>query len=105
LRQVRAVATLKESSGQQPTGKDSSYRPENVPISPPASAVREWMGQGSLSLLRPLRKKDDLPAVSTLRKMSKRLQTLVVGQDLFGKGAELICVRMVAVMEKFAHGV
>jgi hypothetical protein len=29
----------------------------------------------------------------------------VVGQDVFGKGAELICVRMVAVMEKFAHGV
>jgi hypothetical protein len=37
--------------------------------------------------------------------MSKRLHTLVLGQDVFGKGAELICVRMVAVLEKFAHGV
>jgi hypothetical protein len=37
--------------------------------------------------------------------MSQRLQTLVIGQDVFGEGAELICVRMVAVMEKFAHGV
>jgi hypothetical protein len=58
-----------------------------------------------LRFLRPLRKKHDLPAVSTLRKMSKRLQALVIGQDVFGKGAELICVRMVAGMEKFAHGV
>jgi hypothetical protein len=54
------------------------------------------MGQGGLRLLRPLRKKYDLSAIGTLRKMSKRLQTLVIGQDLFGKGAELIRVRMVA---------
>jgi hypothetical protein len=63
------------------------------------------MGQRVLRFLRPLRKKHDLPAVGTLRKMSKRFQTLVVGQDVFGKGAELICARMVAGMEKFAHGV
>jgi len=63
------------------------------------------MGQGGLCFLRLLRKKHDLPAVGTLRKMSKRLQTLVIRQDVFGKGAELICVRMVAGMEKFAHGV
>jgi hypothetical protein len=63
------------------------------------------MGQRGLRFLRLLRKKYDLPAVGTLRKMSKRLQTLVVGQDLFGKGAELIRVRMVAGMKKFAHGV
>lgn len=52
-----------------------------------------------------LRKKHDLSAVSTLRKVSKRLQTLVIRQDVFGKGAELICVRMMAVMERSAHGV
>jgi hypothetical protein len=51
-----------------------------------------------------LRKKHDLSAVGTFRKVSKRLQTLVIGQGVFGKGAELICVRMMAVMEKFTHG-
>jgi hypothetical protein len=58
-----------------------------------------------LRFLRPLRKKHDMSAVGTLRKVSKRLQTFVIGQDVFGKGTELICVRMVAGMEKFAHGV
>jgi hypothetical protein len=57
-----------------------------------------------LCLLRPLRNKHDLPAVSTPRKMSKHLHTLIAGQNAFGKGAELICVRMLAGMEKFAHG-
>jgi hypothetical protein len=52
-----------------------------------------------------LRKKYDLSTVRTLREMSKRLQALVLGQDVFGKGAELIRVRMVTVMEKFAHDV
>jgi hypothetical protein len=37
--------------------------------------------------------------------MSKRLQMLVIGQDLFGKGTELVCVRMPTGLEKFAHGV
>ena len=63
------------------------------------------MGHGGSRFLRSVRKKHDLPAVGTLREMSKRLQTLVIGQDVFGKGAELICVRMMAGMEKFAHGV
>jgi len=58
-----------------------------------------------LRFLRSLRKKHDLSAIGTLRKMSKRLQTLVIGQDLFGESAELIRVRVMAGMEKFAHGV
>lgn len=54
------------------------------------------MGLGGLRFLRPLPKKYDLSAIGTLRKMSKRLQTLVIGQALFSEGAELIRVRMVA---------
>jgi hypothetical protein len=76
-----------------------------VPILPPADAAWEGAWQGVFHLLLILRKKHDLSAVSTLRKVSKRLQTLVVRQDVFGKGAELICVRMMAVMERSAHGV
>jgi hypothetical protein len=52
-----------------------------------------------------LRKKHDLSAVGTLREMSKRLPALVLGQDVFGERIELIRVRMVAVMEEFAHDV
>jgi hypothetical protein len=74
-----------------------------VPILPPAGAARESERQEVVRFLRTLRKKHDLSALGTFREMSKRPQTLVIGQDVFGKGAELICVRMVAVMEKFAH--
>jgi hypothetical protein len=52
-----------------------------------------------------LRKKYDLSAVGTLRQMSKRLQALVLGQDVFGERVELIRVRMVAVLEEFVHDV
>jgi hypothetical protein len=52
-----------------------------------------------------LRKKHDLSAVRTLCEMSKCLQALVLGQDLFGERVELIRVWMVAVMEEFAHDV
>jgi hypothetical protein len=58
-----------------------------------------------LHFLLTLREKHDLSAVGTLREMSKRLQTLVFGHDVFGEGVELIRVRMVAVMEEFAHDV
>jgi hypothetical protein len=58
-----------------------------------------------LHLLSPLSKKDDLSAVGTLRQMSKGLQMLVIRQDVLCKGAELVCVWMLAGMEKFAHDV
>jgi hypothetical protein len=37
--------------------------------------------------------------------VSERLQTLVLGQDMLGKRAELVCVWMLSEMEAFAHGV
>jgi hypothetical protein len=37
--------------------------------------------------------------------MSKGLQMLVIRQDVLCKGAELVCVWMLAGMEKFAHDV
>jgi hypothetical protein len=61
--------------------------------------------QAIISLLSMLRKKHDLSAFNTLRKMSKRLKTLVLGQDVFGERVELISVWMVAVMQEFAHDV
>ena len=76
-----------------------------MPILPPADAAWEGAWQGILHSLIILRKKHDLSAVGTFRQMSERLQALVIRQDVFGKGAELICVRMMAVMERFAHGV
>jgi hypothetical protein len=99
------VATLHESNDQYPTGEGSSYRPEIVPISQPAGAAGECIGHGAARFLRTLRKEHDLPAVGTLRQMSKRFHTLGIGQDVFGKRTELVCVRMLAGMEKFAHGV
>src|SRR5437868_2138520 len=71
---------------------------------PPTRVGGGCITRRDLRLLRPLRKKHDLPAVGTLRKMSKHLHTLMAGQNAFGKGAELICVRMLAGMETFAHG-
>jgi hypothetical protein len=79
-------------------------RPELVPLSQPQRAARECVGHRVLPLLRPLRNKHDLSAVRTLREVSKSLQTLMIGQDVFGKRAELVRVRMPAGMEKFAHG-
>jgi hypothetical protein len=76
-----------------------------VPFLPPAGAGGKCAWQGILRFLRTPRKKHDPSAVGTLSKVSKRLQTLVIRQGVFSKGAELICVRMVAVMEKFAHGI
>jgi hypothetical protein len=46
-----------------------------------------------------LGKKQDLSAVRTLREVSKRLYTLVLRQDMLCKGAELVCVWMLAGME------
>jgi hypothetical protein len=102
---LKSVHVVAKSNDQQPTGKGGSYRPELVPISQPPRAGGECFGRLALRLLRPLRNKHDLSAVKTLRKVSKRLQTLVIGQDVFGKRTELVRIRMPAGMEKFAHGV
>jgi hypothetical protein len=56
-------------------------------------------------LLGLLREKDDLPAVRAVRQVSKSLSTLVLGHCAFGKGAELVCVGMMAELKKIAHGV
>jgi hypothetical protein len=48
------------------------------------------MGHRVLRLLRPLRNKHDLSSIGTRREVSKRLQTLVIGQDVFGKRIELV---------------
>jgi hypothetical protein len=61
--------------------------------------------QRRLRFRRTLRKKHYLSAIRTLREVSKRFQTLVIGQNVLGKSVEPICVRMTAGMEKFAHGV
>jgi hypothetical protein len=76
-----------------------------MPILPPAGAARHCARQGVLRFLCTLRKKHDLSAAGTLRKVSKRLQTLVIRQNVFSKGAELVCVRMAAGMESLTHGV
>jgi hypothetical protein len=59
----------------------------------------------AMHFLGPLRKKHNLSAVGTLRQVSEGFQTLVIGQNVIGKGAELVCVRMLTGMEEFAHGV
>lgn len=64
--------------------------PEIVPLSQPQRAARECMGHRVLRLLRPLRNKHDLSSIGTRREVSKRLQTLVIGQDVFGKRIELV---------------
>lgn len=94
-----------ESSDEQPAGESSGQRPEIVPVSQPAGADGERMWQWSRRFLGLLREKDDLQAVRAVRQVSKSLSTLVLWHCAFGKGAELVCVRVMAVMEKIAHGV
>jgi hypothetical protein len=96
---------LEESKDQHPARQRSGHGPEITPTPQPAGTAAGSLWLESVRFLPLLRKKHDLSAVRTSRQVSQRLKTLLIWQRVLGKGAQHVCVGMVAGMEKFAHGV